>query len=127
METRKNTDIDRSSLKLNHPIHLAVHMLSYWMSRIGAQWNPGPEPHGRPRLADFDLNPKLNLEKTMLTSITRKSGLAAVALIALVGLFVGTARDAQAAQPKHLNKKQVKELIATANSSSGSQAPRRLL
>ena len=54
----------------------------------------------------------------MLTPITRKSGWAAVALIALLGLFLGTARAAQTAQPKHLNKKQVKELIATAKSSA---------
>jgi hypothetical protein len=52
----------------------------------------------------------------MFTSITRKPGWAAVALIALLGLFLGTVRDARAAEPKKMSKKQVTELIATAKS-----------
>ena len=54
----------------------------------------------------------------MITSITRKSGWAVVALIALMGLFPGTVRDARAAGPRQLSKSQVKELIATAKSSA---------
>lgn len=52
----------------------------------------------------------------MLTSITRNSKWAAIALIASFGLFLGSTPDARAAVPKQLSKKEVKELIATAKS-----------
>ena len=52
----------------------------------------------------------------MLTSISRNSSWTSVALIALVATFLITVQDARSAQPKHLSKKQVVELITTAKS-----------
>ncbi len=52
----------------------------------------------------------------MFTSTALKYGLATIAFVALFALVVGTVSTAQAAEPKHLSKKQVKTLIATAKS-----------
>ena len=54
----------------------------------------------------------------MFTSISRNSNWTSVALIALAAalLVTVTVQDANAAQPKHLSKKEVVALIATAKS-----------
>jgi hypothetical protein len=52
----------------------------------------------------------------MFTSISRNSGWTSVALIAMAAALLVTVQDARAAEPKHLSKKEVVALIATAKS-----------
>ncbi len=52
----------------------------------------------------------------MFTSISRNSNWTSVALIALAAALLVTGQNANAAQPKHLSKKEVVALIATAKS-----------
>jgi hypothetical protein len=52
----------------------------------------------------------------MLTTITRTSRLTAVAAISFALLLLATVPAAQAASPKHLSKKEIAHLIATAKS-----------
>jgi hypothetical protein len=52
----------------------------------------------------------------MFTSISRNLSWTSVALIALAAVLLVTAQDANAAKPKHLSKKEVVALIATAKS-----------
>ncbi len=52
----------------------------------------------------------------MFTSTARKSGWATVAVVALAALVISSVSTAQAAESKHLSKKQVKTLVATAKS-----------